>query len=470
MSSEDFVIYDGSGTQQSPCAEWNGSVNLYLIAWEDYSDGNIYAQRVQKALPHLVGSRITVSTSGDYLKVPDIASDNTNWFVVYEYYQGGSNPSWAIYGRLVKNDGTLGTEQNISYSGGTNARKYNPRVAYNSGSSSYLVVYKDEAVLPYRIKGRRVATNGTVLGDTFTIISSTSYDYMIPAVGSNGTNFLVVAWNEDTRNVEGRIVSGNGVPQGSVFTIGYGGYYGDSDVSSNGTNFLVVWNDGSSVKGRIYDNNGNPVTSEITIATGTSGVYLLHPKVDWYAGISKYQIVWYDNRRGIYHIFGRKMNPDGSFSANDTIEKMTWDDTLQVLPDVACGDTNLVTWQDYRKEDNDPSTPDIYANLGKGSLGEEDTFTRPKDPSGEPEKFSLIYFSSFFNEKITLKFSSCSENPLKIIIYNVSGIPIYENFYPMTPYTLTLSDKRILNLKKGTYFLSAYSKNKEIGKIKLIKR
>ncbi|MEO0263105.1 MAG: SBBP repeat-containing protein, partial [candidate division WOR-3 bacterium] len=76
---------------------------------------------------------------------------------------------------------------------------------------------------------------------------------------------------------------------------------------------------------------------------------------------------------------------------------------------------------------------------------------------------------SFFNSQIVLRFSSSSKSPLKIVIHNISGIPVYENSFPFTPSIITLSDKKIIKIKKGVYFLSVYSDNKKIAEIKLIK-
>lgn len=84
--------------------------------------------------------------------------------------------------------------------------------------------------------------------------------------------------------------------------------------------------------------------------------------------------------------------------------------------------------------------------------------------------FEIYYYSSMFSDKIRIDFSSSSNNPLKIKLYDVKGTPVYEKNYAFTPHVLVLNEKEIKNLNPGTYFLSIYGDNLKCSKrIKVIK-
>lgn len=81
----------------------------------------------------------------------------------------------------------------------------------------------------------------------------------------------------------------------------------------------------------------------------------------------------------------------------------------------------------------------------------------------------LLFVSSLFRDKITLKFSKPLQNPLNIHLYDVSGRLVFERTLSVTSNALTLQDEKIKNLSLGIYLLSVSSGERKYSPIKLIK-
>lgn len=81
----------------------------------------------------------------------------------------------------------------------------------------------------------------------------------------------------------------------------------------------------------------------------------------------------------------------------------------------------------------------------------------------------VLFVSSFFKDKITLKFSESYHNSIKIFLYNIYGNLVFENSLPYALCSITIDDEKIKSLPEGIYFLSVASGKKELGKVKLIK-
>ena len=80
----------------------------------------------------------------------------------------------------------------------------------------------------------------------------------------------------------------------------------------------------------------------------------------------------------------------------------------------------------------------------------------------------LLQVSSFFKDEINLKFTSSSNEPLMITLYNVSGRIVYKRIFPRT-ISLSLKDKELQKLASGIYFLTVKSGEESLEKIKLVK-
>ena len=124
-----------------------------------------------------------------------------------------------------------------------------PAVAWNG--TNYLVAWSDDNSGNLDLFGARVDPSGTVLDPTGINVSSASGDQDVPAVASNGTDFLVV-WNDtrsgSTSDVYGSRVSGAGsvLNAAGLLVSAASGDQSFPAVAWNGTSYVVAWQDGRS--------------------------------------------------------------------------------------------------------------------------------------------------------------------------------------------------------------------------------
>ncbi|VGO16684.1 hypothetical protein PDESU_05275 [Pontiella desulfatans] len=165
----------------------------YLMVWVDHaSGGKVYGQFIS-TVGTLVGSAFAISFDGDkYL--PDVASDGTNFFVIWTDW-GGTE------GRFVSSSGALGSQVEISFANDIAS------VAYGGGQ--YLVGWmtsSDGNSLP---QCRLVSSDGT-MGSTLTLGSSSLYYESLNVAYGDGR--FMTAWSHTGGNIDlkGRMVLPNG--------------------------------------------------------------------------------------------------------------------------------------------------------------------------------------------------------------------------------------------------------------------
>jgi hypothetical protein len=176
---------------------------------------------------------IVVSANDD--RVPHVAYDGGNYLVVYQEDNGGDHD---IMGVFVSPAGAVGAPFSIDDSP---ADDLAPAVAYNG--ANYLVAYQ-RAGTDGDIVGAMVAPTGAV-GIPFDI-DATADDDLPPALGSNGTDFLVtyqrVISGTISDIVGARVDGGGAVEAGSPFDIDATGYDNNApQAASDGTGYLVVY-------------------------------------------------------------------------------------------------------------------------------------------------------------------------------------------------------------------------------------
>ncbi|MEW6536814.1 MAG: DNRLRE domain-containing protein [Candidatus Auribacterota bacterium] len=292
----------------------------YLVVWPD-NDGigtdytgtlnfGLYGQIMTNS-GTLTGSKFLINTyTTDRQTFPSIASDGTNYLVVWQSLNNRDGNEYDIYGQIISSDGRkLGTEFRINTSFLYN--QLNPRAAWNG--LSYLVVWetRNSSKTDAEIYGQLVDENGNKIGGEIQINTYTTNYQLLPRIASDGENFFVT-WHSANQD---------------------GGLYG--------------------VYGRIIQDNGVPLTPEILLSSTTqtdqlftsvacdNATYL----VVWASDLQDNLPVFPDNRDyGIYaRRFDRAGNPigDGEFRVNEDVE----DD--QIRPFVSSNGFNFfVVWQD----------------------------------------------------------------------------------------------------------------------------
>lgn len=189
-----------------------------------------------------VGDEHQVATSADNAGGSSIAYDGTNYLQVWTDIRGASTP--AIHGALVAPDGSL-VQSDILISAGARPQA-KPDVVFDG--TDFFVVWQDGDV-GSNILGARVSSAGVVRDAGGLTISDAPHEQSNPKVAYNGS-VLLVAWNSNqTFNNHFGVFGGLVSPDGTVLTPASTGFeiIGEDfdppefgDVASDGTNFVVA--------------------------------------------------------------------------------------------------------------------------------------------------------------------------------------------------------------------------------------
>jgi hypothetical protein len=274
--------------------------STYVVVWTQESSGdfNIYGARVSAdgTLVQPIG-KISNTTAGKSSILPDVAWNGSEYLVVWQFNYATDDVD--VYAQRVSATGSL--------VGGTiivsqpSANQQHATVAAAGGT--FYVAWEDTRAGNSGIYGGRVASGSPLDGDGVAVVNGTTNE-SVPDVAWNGTNFLVAYQYEFTatdNDVHARLVSSSAVPVGSVTVIS-GGTHGESSpaVTSNGADYLVVWQDtrnnattGTDIYGALVGASGSVTTGGIEISK-TAGEQS-DPAVAYNGA---YLVAWLDRRAG----------------------------------------------------------------------------------------------------------------------------------------------------------------------------
>ncbi|MDH5185944.1 MAG: T9SS type A sorting domain-containing protein [candidate division WOR-3 bacterium] len=300
--------------QKSPSIAFDGT--NYFVVWQDGRNGlnyDIYGARMAQSGTVLDSAGIAISTSAYNQQTPAISFDGINYLVVWSDDRHGS---FDIWGARINQSGIVIDPNGITISVTTHDQ-ITPSISFDG--TNYLVVWQDNRNgLNYDIYGARVSRDGEVLDPVGIAISTATDDQEYPAIAFDGSIYLVV-W-QDERNgypnidVYGTRVNQAGAvldPNGMAITVAPL-YQEFPAIAFDGSNYLVVWQDG---RGNSYDIYGARVsqtgivldTTGIGISTSICGQYTPSVAFDE----TNYFVVWHDNRGFNYDIYGTRVNQTG---------------------------------------------------------------------------------------------------------------------------------------------------------------
>ncbi|MCX6844808.1 MAG: hypothetical protein NTX53_21300 [candidate division WOR-3 bacterium] len=354
-----IVISHAAGGRYLTGLDFDGA--NFLVAWEDGRNVNcddIYGARVtpQGTVLDTAGIHISHGTYlGNFETFPVVGFNGANFLVLWQDSRSGD---WDVYGKRVSPQGTVLDSVSIAISTAANWQ-WSPALA--SDGTDFLVVWQDRrSETNWDIYGARVTPQGTVLDPAGFVISQAADDQHCPALGFDGANFLVV-WGDGRNGTDRNIHGARVTPQGTVLEPGgfvisqAAGYQDCPAVGFDGANFLVVWQDGSN--GTDLDIYGARVTPQGTVLD-PAGFHISHaangqesPAVG--AAGANFVVAWEDYRSDEYgDIYGARVTPQGIVldSAGIAISEAAYD---QGSPALASDGTDfLVAWQDRRSETN----------------------------------------------------------------------------------------------------------------------
>jgi hypothetical protein len=340
-----------TGTQRNPAVAANASG--YLVVWEDLraapADANTYIYGTLVSAGGVVANANgTVISPGPSTKVdPAVGSDGTNFLVAWEDFRDNVNDP-EIYGVRVSSAGAVLDANGIAIHKKTGFQQ-RPAVGFNG--TDYLVVWE-----LFGIHGTRVKPSGAVVNpEGFRVSDNNSA--VVPVVVSDGRDFLV-AW-EGGFNIKAALVDSEGVP-GPFFFVNTAAHRENAPaVAGNGSQFLVVWSDlrgqfanPADIFGVRVDLQGNILDpAGLVICTATNNQTA--PAVA--ANGEDYFVVWTDARRGVgaLDVYGTRITSAGVVQNPGGLPISSAASTQSVPDVVSAGGDYLVVWEDGRA----PFTP-----------------------------------------------------------------------------------------------------------------
>jgi hypothetical protein len=314
-----LLLSSASPDELTPAVATNGS--NYLLAWEDHRPSgaaDIYGVRIGLDGTSLDSAAIPISQGINFQQQPAVASDGSNYFVVWRDER--SMPGVPdIYGARVSATGpaanAVADVQGIPISTATGPQT-SPAIAFGGGQ--YLVTWDDGRTNTTNpdIYAARVSPAGTVLDPNGIAISTATGSQRIPAVAYGSGQFLVVYQNgiQTSGDIFGQLVDATGALVGSSIPISAtGASEADPAVTSDGTNFFVAWDTGTDVRGArvtgagvVSDQQGIDICITTSIQT--------NPAVAW-DGMN-FWTVWEDWRNTVtnpfVNVYAGRVSPAGA--------------------------------------------------------------------------------------------------------------------------------------------------------------
>lgn len=298
---------------------------------------------------------------------PSIASDGTDYLVVWQ--DSRCFPQHDVFCARVNSAGIILDPAGIHVATITydNLQAYcsgTPAVAYNG--SNYLVVYQDRRnSLETDIYGARVTTSGIVLDPDGIAISTAAGYQKFPCVVSNGSDFLVV-WQDNrsgTPDIYGSRIDQAGVvldPSGiQICSTIHSQTF--PAVACDGTNYLAVWQDARDTTSNQYDIYGARLNTNGVLIDTNGFAVMAGPELQIEPSIccdgSNYFVVWEDRRTQALGINGARVDTGGTVLDPGGIVISGIANLPEWQPSVTFnGADYLVVWTD----DRNGTYPDIY--------------------------------------------------------------------------------------------------------------
>jgi len=359
LDSVNICIADQTEERTVPKVAFNGT--NYLVVWQDGRNHSydIYGTRVSPAGVILDPSGIQISRSDETDEYPSVASNGSDFLVVWQDKRNSGNDE-DIFGARVSGSGQVLDTANIAVAAAT-AKQQVPTVAACSGG--WLVAWEDsrnEATAADDIYAARVTTSGSVLDPAGIIVSHADSIQYCPQPASDGTNCLIV-WG-DSRNGSGDVygarVSDAGAvldPSGLAIHASPNFWAGDPYVAYTGNQYLVVWEDDSITGGYDCDLLASRVTTGGQVLD-PEGVVVTQASYDQYwpviaKGSANLLVAWQSYpTNDDADIYANLVNPSGvPLDTTDNLLSMVVYPYEQFNPAAAFDGTNFLTvWHDTR--------------------------------------------------------------------------------------------------------------------------
>jgi hypothetical protein len=311
LGSGGDVFPPPSGSQAGPALGFDGAA--HLVVWSDGRGGmgqDLYAARVSKAGVVLGSEPIVISAAAGDEVGAAVAFDGANYLVVWQDQRGSTGRD--IYGARVSPDGTVLDPGGFAISSAPE-HQVEPAVAFDG--TSYLVVWETRQGGLADVRGARVSPDGAVLASGL-LISGAPLHQTQPAVAC-ASGACLVAWRDGRTggpDVYGARVSGATVVDPDGLPISRAGSsQGRPSIASDGSGYLVVWNDTRSGTGDVYGTRVSAVgeildPSGLGIASAADAQQA--PDVGFEGAY--YVVAWHDRRSGAFEVYAARVSGAGA--------------------------------------------------------------------------------------------------------------------------------------------------------------
>ena len=370
----DFGIQEGSGVSyrwENPSIAFGS--NKFFVAYEHYSTpSDISSMNIKGRLVTTsgsVGSEIDICSQSNIQADPNVAFDSTNnrFCVVWEDARSGTS-NFNIYGKLYSTDGTqIGSEKTIS---GATDNQGEPWVVFDSINNHYMIVWEEGETPsngPFDIWVGLFDSNLNLIGPgpgpsaVKLADGDSNTDYNFPCVSfCEETERFLVTWNDGDisdgdwhGNVWGTILDYSGNIVVSTFQIKSGNYIRTDIVSYLSTSFLVSYDDGDKIWGRIVSSDGDVFSDQIQLSASSSA------DADWAnmaVGEGKIFVSWEDIRvsypspwNSNPDVFGNIWNLDIPIDSQVTYTVGTEQEFIlsAYITSVAVEPENITSWDEF---------------------------------------------------------------------------------------------------------------------------
>jgi uncharacterized delta-60 repeat protein len=386
-------------------------------------DNNIYATGFSIASADADLIVISLSSAGD-----------TNWVFRYPGPGGGAENGNSI---------VFGADSNLYVAGYSTSASYFDFIIMSlstDGDTNW--VYRYDGPLSGYDRGYAITygTDDNIYASGYAAGIGTSYDFTVISLTHTATERWVYDYDGpgSSDDESYALVYGS---DGNIYAAGY------SEGSASSADFTVISIAGGGAERWIYRYNG--------------------PGDDWEEA---YSIAY--GADGNVYAAGYNALIDGSYNFIVTnLDKDTGDENWVYEYDgpgndddlanaIVCGDDGNLYAAGHSTGSGTASDFTIISLAGESGIEEDQT-----KPSLQP----LFSVASFFRENILLQFSEPSQKPLEINLYDVCGRCVYEKTLNSTLNRIEIKDNNIRALCSGVYFLSVFSGNSELGRVKLVK-
>jgi len=184
LNTETFLASPVAGNQRYPVSSYANGV--HLVAWQEGNEtwgGDSQIRGLIVSNAGVYGSSFLISNAADVQENPAIATDGTNFLVVWQDFRNGSN--YDVWGARVNSSGTVLDGSGIRIGTGTNNQCF-PTVSFDG--TNFIVAWMDNSIVEqsYHIRAARVSTSGNLLDNNSVYLVGPNDTATINAAMANG--------------------------------------------------------------------------------------------------------------------------------------------------------------------------------------------------------------------------------------------------------------------------------------------